>query len=84
MKIDIPSTEVSHREKRMKFLKFLVGVCFGNVIFGLASSRFLFSSIYQVEIYTWAALGTGVLTFGFLAMSFGSDYWKTILKLFKY
>lgn len=82
MKIEIPSSEESRKEKRRRFLNFLGGLIFGLIFFGIGTLRFR-GGYYEIEFYTWIALGFGVLSFGFLGMVFGSDFWKSIFGWFR-
>lgn len=84
MKINIPSEEEYKTEKRGKFLNFLGGSAIGVIFFGLGISRFWFwEGFNKIEVYTWLALGFGVLSFGIIGMLFGSDFWKSIFDHFK-
>jgi predicted tellurium resistance membrane protein TerC len=50
----------------------------GLVFFGLVGSRMFWYGFEKVELYTWIALGFGVVSFGFLAKWFGREFWQRL------
>lgn len=83
MKIKVPTSEEHREERHRKRRNFIGGFIVGIIFFGLASLRLFWLGIEEVEVYTWIALGFGVLSFGFLGMLFGSNFWKSIFGPFK-
>jgi uncharacterized membrane protein YccC len=79
MKIEVPTPENSKKEKRKKIRNFIAGLILGIIVFGLIGSRVFWWGIDNVQIYTWIALGFGALSFGFLAMWFGNEFWQRLL-----
>ena len=81
MKIKVPSPEEFAKEKRKKRRNFFVGLIIGLIFFGLGSLRLFWWGIDKVEIYTWIALGLGVLSFGIFGVLSGADFLKSIFRL---
>ncbi|MDX1640551.1 MAG: hypothetical protein R3220_02555 [Balneolaceae bacterium] len=80
MNINVPSAEEVAKEKRKKRRSFLIGLIIGFIFFGLVSLRVFWLGSGEVEIYTWIALGFGVLSFGFFGRLLGSDFWKYLFR----
>lgn len=78
MKVIVPTPEESEKEKRIKNRNFLFGLIAGIIFFGFMGSRVFWWGIDNVTIYTWFALGIGALSFGLLAMWFGSAFWQRL------
>lgn len=84
MNIYVPSPEESENKKRKKRWNFLKGLMIGLIFFGFSSLGLFWMGLDNVEIYTWLALGLGVLLFGFFAMMFGSTFFKSIFEKFRF
>jgi len=41
-------------------------------------TRVFWYGLETVELYTWIALGFGVISFGFLARWFGREFWQRL------
>lgn len=78
MKIQVPAEEESSKQKRNKLLNFLGGLVIGFIVFGFIGIRIFKNGFEKVETYTWIALGFGVISFGFLARWFGSEFWSIL------
>lgn len=80
MEIKVPTPEECQKEKRRKIRHFIAGIITGIIVFGLISNRVIWWGADNVQIYTWIALCFGVLSFGFLAMWFGTDFWRQLFR----
>lgn len=80
MKINVPTDEEHIRNQKGKRIHGIFGFLFGLIFFGLAGTRIFRYGFDQVETYTWAALGFGIISFGWLAYKFGTDFWSTLFK----
>tara|TARA_R110002049_G_scaffold109501_2_gene258324 strand:+ start:20 stop:262 length:243 start_codon:yes stop_codon:yes gene_type:complete len=80
MKIKVPTEEEHKRDQRRKRIHGIFGLLFGLIFFGLAGARIFRYGFDEVEIYTWIALGFGVVSFGWLAYKFGENFWTILFK----
>jgi len=80
MQIKVPTPEENQKEKRRKLFLFIAGMITGIIVFGLISIRLAWWGADNVQIYTWLALGFGALSFGFLGMWFGGEFWRQLLR----
>ena len=78
MKMQVPTPEESANKKREQVRRFVAGFVAGIVIFGLLGSRILWYGLESVNPVTWIALGIGALSFGFLSMKFGHEFWQRL------
>lgn len=78
MKIEVPTEEEIQERKRSDRRNFIGGIIFGIIFFGLAGGRVFLYGIENVALYTWFALVFGVISFGFLAKWFGTEFWQRI------
>lgn len=80
MKINVPTEEEHKRDRTRRRIHGIFGLLFGLIFFGLAGIRIFRYGFYEVESYTWIALGFGILSFGWLAYKFGETFWNTLFK----
>lgn len=78
MKIKVPSEEDIQKKKRLDRLNFIGGIIVGIIFFGIIGSKVFLYGFENVATYTWVALSIGVLSFGFLAKWFGSEFWQRL------
>lgn len=78
MKIRVPTPEESEKKKRNNIRNFIAGLITGIIVFGLLGLRVFWWGIENVKLYTWIALGFGAISFGFLAMWFGNEFWQRL------
>lgn len=80
MKIKVPTEEEHKRTQKKKRIHGIFGFLFGVIFFSLVGTRIFRYGFDQVETYTWIALGLGVISFGWMAYRFGSDFWNTLFR----
>lgn len=78
MKIQVPTEEESEQKRKTDRRNFTGGLVVGLLFFGFFLLRAFLFEMDQVKIYTWAALGFGVLSFGYLAKWFGAEFWQRL------
>lgn len=78
MNIQVPTEEENQKQRKVDRRNFIGGIIAGIVLFGLIGSRIFWHGFENVTIYTWLALGFGVISFGFLAKWFGSEFWQRL------
>lgn len=78
MKIKVPTPEESEKAKDAKVRHFFAGIIAGIIIFGLLGFKVFLWGLDNVTVYTWVALAFGVLSFGFLSMRFGHEFWQRL------
>lgn len=79
MKINIPTEEEYQESRKRKRIQAVFGFIFGVIFFAIAGTRIFRYGLDAVEIYTWIALGFGVLSFTILAWKFGDTFWQTLI-----
>jgi hypothetical protein len=80
MKVNVPTEEEYKRDQKRNRIHGIFGLLFGLLFFGLAGTRIFRYGFDEVEIYTWIALGLGIVSFGWLAYTFGETFWKTFIR----
>jgi uncharacterized membrane protein len=80
MRIKVPNEEEYKREQKKKKIQAIFGLLFGLFFFGLVGLRIFRYGFAEVELYTWLALGIGVISFSFLAYKFGNEFWSTLFR----
>lgn len=80
MKINVPDEEEFRKAQRKRKIQAVFGLFFGFFFFGLVGTKIFRYGLDEVETYTWIALGTGILSFGFLAFKFGNQFWATLFR----
>jgi hypothetical protein len=80
MKLNVPNEEEYQREQKKKKIQAVFGFIFGCFFFGLTGIRIFRYGFAEVETYTWAALGIGILSFGYLAYKFGDEFWSIVFR----
>jgi len=78
MNIRVPTEEESQKQKRIDRRNFIAGLITGLIFFSLVGTRVFWYGFETVELYTWLALGFGVISFGFLARWFGREFWQRL------
>ncbi len=80
MNIQVPSEEDFKRDQKKRRVQGIFGFVFGVLFFGFVGIKIFVYGFDQVTLYTWIALGFGVLSFSFLAYKFGSEFWSALFK----
>lgn len=76
MNIQVPTPEEHKANQKEKRRNLGCGLSAGFVFFFLSSIRIFTYGFNKVEVYTWVALGFGVISFGYLAYRFGNSFWS--------
>ncbi len=76
--IKIPAEEEFKNQKRVDRRNFIAGLVKGLIFFTLVGTRVFWYGLETVELYTWIALGFGVISFSFLARLFGREFWQRL------
>lgn len=76
MNIKVPTPEEHKASQKEKQKNLGCGLLAGFVFFFLSGTRVFYYGFNKLEIYTWVALGFGVISFGYLAYRFGDSFWS--------
>jgi hypothetical protein len=80
LNIKVPTEEENRKQRKADRRNFIGGLFTGFIVFGLIGSRIFWYGFDEVAMYTWLALGFGVISFGFLAKWFGLEFWQTLFR----
>jgi len=80
MKINVPDEEEYQQDQKKRRIQAILGGLFGVFFFSLVGFRIFWYGFDEVAIYTWLALGFGVISFGFLAYKFGDEFWSALFR----